>query len=84
MIHTITKNDNNMSNYQLTFDNGQVINIKLDLTNPKAYMNLEAFCVHHIEKNNLTSCHILKPNGDIGRVLKNGQYHWNHNGFQFA
>ena len=74
----------NMNNYRLTFDNGQVIEIKIDLTNPTAYMNLEAFCVNFIEKNNLKECHILKPNGKIGRVAKTGNHHWNHNGYSFC
>ena len=73
-----------MNNYKLTFDNGQIIEIKIDLSNPKSYMNLEAFCVHYIQKNNLTNCHIQKPDGVIGRVAKTGQYHWNHNGFSFC
>ena len=73
-----------MNNYQLTFDNGQVINIKIDLTNPKAFMNLQAFCVHHIEKNELKSCDILTPSGVMRRVVKSGNYHWNHDGYSFS
>lgn len=73
----------NHQNYQLTFDNKEVIDIKMDLSNPKSFMNLQAFCVHHIEKNNLSSCLILTPSNVWRRVRKTGKFHWNHDGYEF-
>jgi hypothetical protein len=73
-----------MKNYRLTFDNGQVIEIKIDLTNPKSYMNAQAFCVDFIEKNKLSNCQIIKHDGSIGLVKKTGNWHWNHNGYSFS
>lgn len=78
-----SKTNKKMKNYKLTFDNGKVIEIPMDLTNPKSYMNVQAFCVHFIEKNNLSHCEIVKWDGSIGLVKKTGNWHWNHNGYSF-
>ena len=64
--------------YKLTFDNGQ----KFKLTSEnldEAYVKI----INYIDKNNLKSCIIYTPNNTMRKVIKTGEYHWNHNGFTF-
>jgi hypothetical protein len=67
-----------MFTYKMTFNNGkkiQTITKNLD----QAHLQI----VNYMTKNDLFECIILCENGNIKRVRKNGEYHWNHNGFSF-
>jgi hypothetical protein len=67
-----------MNTYKLRFNNGAKFQ-----TTCKTLDKAQAKVVSYINKNDLTSCSIICPNGIIKTVNKTGAWHWNHNGFTF-
>ena len=64
--------------YKLKFNNDQ--KFKLTAENlDEAYVKI----INYINKKNLKSCIIFTPNNKMRKVIKTGEYHWNHDGFTF-
>jgi hypothetical protein len=69
-----------MNTYKLTFSNNH--------KGARQFKNLDgaqATAVTYMTNNiNVTKCKIICPNGALSIVIKDGSYHYKHNGFSFV
>jgi hypothetical protein len=69
---------NHMYTYKLEFENGKKM-----ITKAEKLDDAHVKIIGYMEKENLFKCIIKCPNGIIRRVMKTGEWHWNHNGYSF-